>query len=138
MNGEFVDIPWIGPDRLYLYAVQGNLFMVDILLNHGDDPNARTSRGDAPLHASCRSCHEPVLTRLLSWGGDPNIMGCWYETPLHIASEKGWQRGITLLLAAGANVNCSDRGGYSPLATAIRFKQRDTARQLLEAGAEPR
>ena len=55
MNGEFVDIPWTGLDRLYLYAVQGNLFMVDILLNHGDDPNA-----------SCRSCHEPVLTRLLS------------------------------------------------------------------------
>ena len=131
-------IRYIGPDRLYLYAGKGDHLMVDLLLKHGDDPNARTSEGDTPLHACCSFCSEVILSKLLAWGADPDILGSKDEAPLHIASKKGWCKGVQLLLAAGANLHCADQGGYSPLATAIRFRQNETARQLLESGAEPR
>jgi ankyrin repeat protein len=70
--------------------------VVEVLLNHGADPNAAT-RPSVETGAFMRDCR----TR--------------GETPLHRAAAFGTERSIQLLLAAGARRDAKDGNGDSPL-----------------------
>ncbi|XP_015928787.1 ankyrin repeat and SOCS box protein 3 [Parasteatoda tepidariorum] len=113
---------------------------------------------DESVHKGLRLIHyavyldaEYLVDLLLEFGADPNVMDAMGYTPVHICSEKGYSHLINILMAYGARirfteVNPDDRSyGEPPRATAadeplrlaIRNCEHETARMLLEHGANP-
>lgn len=74
--------------------------LVELLLEHGADPNARTKPGISSFN----------------YGGDLRTRG---ETPLHRAAAYSPAETIALLTAAGADLTIRDINGDSPITWAL-------------------
>ncbi|KAF8771311.1 Ankyrin repeat domain-containing protein 50 [Argiope bruennichi] len=109
-----------------------------------------------PIHKGLRLLHYAayqeemdIMLLLLDCDADPNIMDDMGYTPVHICSEKGYSHLIEILMAYGARIRFTEihpgdqSYGHPPRATsadeplrlAIRFCEHETARFLLEHGA---
>ena len=79
--------------------------------------------------------------KLLSTGMmDVNIVASSPDeswTSLIMAASKGQKDIVQLLFDNGADLNKADRGGYTPLQHAAHYEKMDTARLLIDLGAEP-
>ncbi|MCB9892472.1 MAG: ankyrin repeat domain-containing protein [Planctomycetes bacterium] len=89
--------------------------VVDVLLTHGADPNARTApgvetgafmrdvrtNGETPLHRAAAFADEPVIAKLLEHGGDKEARDSRGDTPLSWASWHLRPGRILQLLAYG-------------------------------------
>jgi serine/threonine-protein kinase TNNI3K len=82
--------------------------IMQLLLDHGANPNARDEDGSTPLHSSC-----------------------WWEKEDCLPSQ-GTVEGTRLLLEHGAIIDAEDNKGRTPLQLARRH---DIAACLLEHGA---
>ena len=129
--------------------------LVLLLLEHGADPNAKSSSGRTPLHSAIYrnkfgdrkptySFRWNIVTTLLKNGANPNTKDHRNDTPLHdavfnvVRDEADF---VELLLEYGANPNTTNNDGYTPLHEAVRFEDGvdrwDLVRDLLEYGANP-
>ena len=97
-----------GTTALGAATLRGKLQMVQVLLKHGADVHQRNGDGSTALH----------LTTMSIWGMVPKI-------------------GL-FLLDHGADVDAADSFGQTPLMAAIRHKEFDFAKLLLERGANPK
>lgn len=79
------------------------------------------------------------LLALLGGGLDPNIPDNDGLSPLHHAVISNRRLNIAALLRCGALVNAQDLAGWTPLhhCACLLVADRDTARLLLENGAQP-
>jgi ankyrin repeat protein len=104
---------------------------VRVLIDHGAEVNARTTRVETP----------PATTGNLQGIGraqnreKPVPQGAM--TPLLYAARDGRTGIARMLLAAGANLNQTEANGESPLLVAINNGQTELAQVLLEKGADP-
>ncbi len=73
---------------------------------------------------------------LLYYGADPNLGNQLGETPLIKAARNGNHDIIDLLIKSGADVTQADNTGLTALDYAERSRQRNTVKQLKDAGAE--
>ena len=81
---------------------------------------------------------ETVVERLLQVGADPNQAADQCLPPLYLAAKVGTPRLVRMLLARGAKLEASWKNeGVTPLLDAVYDGRADTARVLLEAGANP-
>lgn len=85
-------------------------------------------------HSSYSPQYRPLIDTLLDIGADANTTDDSGETLLHLASRHSM--GVRSLLTHGANPDALDREGFTPLQRAITFSQLETARELLEGGAD--
>ena len=135
LNGA--DVNAIGDDGytvLMAAANQGNLEMLEILLDKGADPNlASPITGETPLHAATSkgfsASYVDCVKRLLEHGANPNVKAnfgvptnTYYrdikvvgETPLHLAAAYGSKEMIELLLSYKADPSLKDDRDESPL-----------------------
>ena len=123
-RGNGNDIP------LHLAAFNGDLEMVQVLLEYGVDVNCPNIYGSTPLLYVSQSGHRnaPSIARfLIERGADPNTRGSLGYTPLHEASVYGRTEIARLLIEHGANVEVKDDDGKTPLDVA----QGDEMRNLL-------
>ena len=97
---------------LFWAAERGRRELVELLIRHGADVNAR-----AP-------------DRSRSTKGDQTG-----KTPLHVAAEGGHTAVIQTLLEKGANIDATDEVPFTPLHWAIRHERDDAVKLLLEKGA---
>ncbi|KAF2969814.1 hypothetical protein GQX73_g3780 [Xylaria multiplex] len=100
-------------------AMEGNLKMIQFLLNLGADINGRTGEQCSTLICGLRSNSRMIVEFLLDSGAIPDDMS--YPNTLHVAITTGFQDLIPRLLSHGADVN-PDYGEESPLAAAFRTK----------------
>ena len=84
------------------------VYIMQVLLDHGADPNARDNGGSTPLHSS-------------SWR--------------RIGSGHGTVEGTRLLLEHGATIDAEDSNGKTPLQLALDHGRHDIATCLKEHGA---
>jgi ankyrin repeat protein len=105
-------------------ASENHAAVVKALVAHGADVDARSTRITFPKD---RFGLEGVLTIL--------PRGDW--TPLMYAARDGAPEATRALLDAGAAINSVDPDGTTPLVRAIWNSHYDTARVLLERGADP-
>jgi uncharacterized protein len=107
-----------------MWAVDGNFpELTQFLVDSGADVNARASANDwdSQITAEPRAQYRPV-------GG---------LTVLVYAARSGCTRCVRSLLAAGADVDKPTPEGMTPLMIAIDNQSYDTARLLLDEGANP-
>jgi uncharacterized protein len=107
-----------------MWAVDGNFpELTQFLIDQGADVNVRASANDwdSQITAEPRAQYRPV-------GG---------LTVLLYAARSGCTRCVRSLLAAGADIDRPTPEGMTPLMIAIDNTSYDTARVLLDAGANP-
>ncbi|CAN9409540.1 unnamed protein product [Alternaria sp. RS040] len=126
---------------LFDACLKGDVDMVRLLLDKGAKVNDVCSQW-TPLHGAYRSAD---VTRLLLEAGasvDEVVAGS-ERSPLFLAAEWGQTDVVTVLVEHHADVNLPYRpadvdtlSGFTPLLAALKAGHGDTARVLLEAGAD--
>lgn len=107
-----------------VYAVeQGNKDLVQILLNAGADPNAKTSRDTYPIIRALDN--QAVLELLLKNKADPNIISGYGDTPLTYAIRGDYLEAVKTLLTYGADPQKPDSTGNTPLQIAQQNYKKD-------------
>ncbi len=116
------------------YAVeQSNKEMIEVLLNAGADPNAKTEGGRTPLIIAIDN--PDIFQLLLDKKADPNLANGSGETPLMVAVQNGNTDAIERLIKAGANVNAKGSDGTSALTVANNMFKQDMVELLKKHGA---
>jgi ankyrin repeat protein len=93
------------------------LGVLELLLDHGADPDAKDRWDWSLLHYACDNVDLTKL--LLDRGANPNVRTGWEGlTPLHFVADKGNKAVTQLLLSRGADVNAKDVDGHTPLSCA--------------------
>lgn len=88
---------------------------VRALLEGGASVDARTSRGDTPLHCAARAAQGEVVSLLLASGADPDARDNRGATPLHLLAQSDEpvarvEAAATALSRGGADVNAQAFG----------------------------
>ena len=140
---------------LHYAVINGDIEIVEMLLNRSANINAANQYGITPLYNAVRSKKMEIIELLLKKGAFVNARnGCSF-TPLHLAVEKGSKEIVKLLLKHGASVNsacnsafreghtlwlgvketCTYWEGYTPLWLAVGKGHEEVVKLLLESGA---
>ena len=155
----------LGATPLWLSSVHGGASMIGRLLQAGADANAALPSGETPLMTASRTGSVDAVTALLRHGADVNAReGARGQTALMWAVAQRHPAVVRVLLEHGADVRArsavrrvvvnigtaggdaefdggsmvapEDRGGYTPLLFAARHGDIESARLLLDAGAD--
>ncbi len=121
-------------DPLLVIAIsQGDLNTVRSLLDHGADPNGKTSefmaRTPALSYAAAKG-RTDIVQLLLDRGAAPDLSNDWAETALGRAARAGRASVAKLLLSRGADPNHVDRHGRRPIDSAREAHHSDVERIL--------
>ena len=116
-------------------AGRGPLDLVQTLLEHGADVDARTKDGLTPLAIAANLSDADLVKCLIDKGSNVNAKDNSGQTPLMYAAISGRAEFVELLLAAGANIDAKDGAGNTALMHAIRQGDEDVIITLLNAGA---
>lgn len=149
----------LGATPLWLAASSGNAPIVEALLAAGANPNVTLRMGETPLMSAARSGNPRVVELLLDHGAAVNALEYErHQTALMWAAAQQHADIVRLLAARGANVHARSRvwnqlentagntntsgnfrknhGGSTALLFAARNGDVETARALVEAGAD--
>ncbi len=126
-----------GTPALMAAALYGTADSIQLLLDHGANPNSRNSAGATPLHWAVPDAAK--VKRLLAAGADANARSTNFQrTPLLVAaSYPGSVAVLQLLLDHGADIHAKDRGGIHALGRAAVSADVDVVRFLVEHGCDP-
>jgi ankyrin repeat protein len=120
---------------LHLAARAGHAGMVELLLSHSADVDARDYGGGTALHGAAQDGRLEAARALVSHGAKLNLLDDAGDAPLHRAARAGHDAVVEALLAGGAEPNPKgDRGG-TPLHAAAAAGRLAAARLLLAHGA---
>lgn len=101
--------------------MRGDQEIVQLLLDHDPDVDARNRGGRTPLTMAVRSGNVDCVNALLAAGACPAQVGDWFgRTPLHYAAAEGYGDIAQALLAHGACCDARDQQGNTALALAQR------------------
>ena len=117
-------------------AIKRHRLVVELLLDHGANPNKQNSQF-APLIAASIRGHQDIAKLLLGAGADPNMADSHGRTPLHFASGDGSYMMVKLLLDSGADPDKTDAAGVTALENAIDRGHKNVVGMLIVAGARP-
>lgn len=118
-------------------AARRSLVITKLLVEKRANVNATSFDGDTPLQCAARE-QTPIAKYLISHGADVNIkekkLG-W--APIHIAAEDNTDIEMMKCLVENGNadVNLRDNNGNTPLYYAIRNKNVEIAKYLVEKGS---
>ena len=129
--------PRSGPlDRaIYEAAEEGDVDVIDRLLQAGANVNAAVDGDGSPLIAAARAGHLAVVKHLLDRGADPNMPVPGDGAPLLAAAEKGTIAVVTLLLDRGANIELVVPGDENALIQASGSGRLEVVKLLVARGA---
>ena len=96
--------------------------MVQGLLDHGANPNARAGDDDTPILRMVNpwnNASPTVLNILIDEGADIDVVNQFGDTPLHKAAEGGKTELVTVLLERGADTTIADDDGKTVVEHAL-------------------
>ena len=150
----------LGATPLWLAATNGNATMLELLLDAGADPNTPLKMGETPLMNAARSGDLASVRLLVNRGADVNNAELERgQTALMWSAAQHHADVVQLLISRGADLNARTKvwrqlentagntntignfkmahGGSTPLLFVARNGDVDTARVLIEGGANP-
>ena len=126
-----------GGNALHKAAYLGQTTRLLDLLQTGVDLETRDARGFTPLHEAVWAGKLETVQALLDHGADTAAVAPELEwTPLQEAARFGRDDIVDALLAKGVDVNERNAHGQSPYDLAKKYGQSETAKHLLERGAQ--
>jgi hypothetical protein len=117
-------------------ARNGYLYVIQVLIAHGADPNIRDTQGYNTLHLVTHSSSIMPLLYLLHQPISVDERDTAGHTALMWAAYQGDALSVELLLKHGANPNSRDDSGLSPLHWAVVRGNKVCIRRLFEKGTE--
>lgn len=124
---------------IQMAASGGSVDAVALLIDAGADLSYGASEGSGtPLHIAAGEGHVDVVRRLLDAGADPYAeVGTGYATlPVHWAAFEGQTDVVAMFLDAGVPIDAASGVGTTSLHLAVRSLHAETARFLIENGAD--
>lgn len=119
-----------GRTALHYAANQGSLSVINYLINHGADVNAKNGKGYTPLYYAASYNKAEAVSLLLTKGADPNLMG-ELGGPLHIAVSHQQAEAVDILLSGGADANLRrDFDGGTPLHWYVIFATQFSSKDI--------
>jgi ankyrin repeat protein len=120
-----------------LACQNGNASIVELLLEHGADPNTTSRGGETVLMTAARTGKPGPVKALLARGADANAKERRGQTALMWAAADGHAEVVELLIKAGADIHATlPDSGFTPFFFAVREGRTDVVRVLLKAGAD--
>lgn len=123
-----------GQPVLHMAAREGNLEVVQALVQAGANIDKRNAFKETPIMLACITGSAKIVEYLLSKEAQINQPG-W--TPLLYAATNGQNEIVKLLIENHAYIDSSAPNGSTPLMMAVRGGHISTAQLLLEEGADP-
>jgi ankyrin repeat protein len=121
---------------LHAAASVGSVTDVKLILARGAPVDVRDN-STTPLHAAALSGHVDVCALLLDAGADIHAVDAQDRCALHYAVVYDKVPVLKLLLARGSKLSPVEKGGLTPLATAVCEGRTQSMCALLEAGESP-
>ncbi|OAQ89061.1 ankyrin repeat domain-containing protein 52 [Purpureocillium lilacinum] len=126
----------LGRSALFVACANGNIDVVDILLEKGADITIASNSGWTPMDVASYSGHAEVVKLLLEKGADITIADNNGRTPVHSASRNGHVKVVKLLLEKGAAIAIAGNNGRTPVHSASLNGHAEVVKLLLEKGAD--
>lgn len=124
-----------GRNAYHEAAESGNIELINLIKYAGGNPLSRDTHGRTPFSLVLDKSEETIKAVL---GNDVNLVDSDGNTPIHIAvNNKASVEIIKILVNLGYPINRRNRLGLTPLTSAIKAKQNDIAKTLVECGADP-
>ena len=118
-------------DALY----EGDIDMMRLLIEHGEDINEKDRCGWTPIHIASWNGNVDAMQLLLEHKADINEVDRNKRTSLQKASTMGRVNAVRLLIKHNADINKKERYGWTPLRSAIYMGRTDVIRLLKSHGA---
>lgn len=131
-QGLDIDARDINGQSALFYAMDQDVSLAKLLLDHGADPLLRDNNNNTTLFNAAGGSDVRVFRLLLEAGVDPNQANVAGSTPLHYASSKGNTEHVRLLLDANVDTAGINSEGISPLPAAAAAGNEAIVRMLLE------
>ncbi|KAH9178021.1 hypothetical protein EDB89DRAFT_2239740 [Lactarius sanguifluus] len=113
---------------------EGDVGIVQLLLENGADVNIRDSLDQTPLHRASIEGFPDVVRWLLDCGVDLEAQRYDQSTALHLSAYRGHLKVAEILLEHNAEVNARDDQGRVPLYDAAHWGHLELVRLLLKHG----
>lgn len=129
----------INSTSLVLYASQGDLSIVSLLISAGVSPaEPEPQRKVTAFHAAATQGHLKVIAELLKSGSPINAQDMCGYTPLMVAAYFGQSDVVSMLVRnGGALLDHQAHCGLTPLMAAVQSGNIKIVEILLTAGAKP-
>ena len=95
-------------NALFTAAQHGHLEYLEVLLNHGIDPNIGDERNVTALHNAARFGQLKCITELVKNGANIDALTDQRWTPLHTAVRQCQEDAVSLLIDLGCNINAKE------------------------------
>lgn len=125
------DIPHIGMTPLMIAVHRRNYSVVEVLLDHGADPNTMSMEGLTPLIIALAHGNTRLAMQLLDAGAD--IHSSPRYSPLCIAAAAGQRECVLWLLTLGVSPDAIDRHGKTAILYGIEAQRPDDAQGVIES-----
>jgi ankyrin repeat protein len=114
-----------GVSPLCLAAMQGDIAMVELLLEYGALVNWCSKDQSSPLMLALLHSHPVVALALIRRGADITHTDALNSSALHFAAHRNFCAVVQVLLRNGADPNLQDRDGKTPLREAVSRYDRE-------------
>jgi ankyrin repeat protein len=107
--------------------------LVEFLISHGADVNAKDDSNSTPLHTAAKIGQQDLVKLLIANRANTNARDSSGSTPLHKAASTGQIEIVKFFIANGVDVDSTDNNGSTPLhlASAGDKKDKDIAKLLI-------
>jgi len=109
---------------LHFASFHGNLYLIQLLREHGADLTAKNNQNINMLHVAAQGDQPASLYYFMKYGGlDISSQDIKQSTPLHWAAFSGAELALSYIVAWDPQVSGKDSKGLTPLHLAVKSSE---------------